>query len=74
MKSPYYKYYPINEDVFWGRLAPKLFKNFTIPNLKTALRFSIEVNPSVHMKKDDLPFGCHAWEKFEPLFWEKFIR
>jgi hypothetical protein len=71
--SPFDKYYRLNEDVFWGRIAPKLFKDFMISDMKTALRFSIEVNPSKYVNANDLPFGCHAWEKFEPEFWKQFI-
>jgi hypothetical protein len=71
--SPSDKYYNLNEDVFWGRVAPKVFKYFMIPDMETALRFSVEVNPSKYVKADDLPFGCHAWEKFEPEFWKPFI-
>jgi hypothetical protein len=66
--------FAMNEDLFWGRIVASKFKWFKIPDLKTALRFSIEVNPHLYIKsKDDLPFGCHSWSKFNQEFWNQFI-
>jgi hypothetical protein len=66
--------FAMNEDLFWGRIVASKFKWFKIPDLKTALRFSIEVNPQLYIKsKDDLPFGCHSWSKFNQEFWNQFI-
>ncbi len=73
-KIPNTNYYWCNEDVFFGRIAPKLFKNFLVPDVSTALQFAVEVNPELHVLEDRLPFGCHAWEKFQPEFWKKFIK
>jgi hypothetical protein len=38
-------------------------------------RFSFETYPKEMYRKnnDKLPFGCHAWEKYDPEFWKKFI-
>jgi hypothetical protein len=72
-KIPNPTYHWCNEDVFFGRIAPRLFKNFTTPDVSVALRFSVEVNPSLHVNKNNLPFGCHAWERFQPEFWKNFI-
>lgn len=64
-----------NEDVFWGNVASKNFSWFSIPNEQTALKFSIEMYASQLIKKaEDLPFGCHAWERYEPDFWKRFIK
>ncbi|RZK60374.1 MAG: hypothetical protein EOO91_01605 [Pedobacter sp.] len=64
-----------NEDGFfkyWGNLLNPLFK---LPSDEVALRFSIENNPEKSIKKlgGILPFGCHAFEKFEPAIWKKYI-
>lgn len=64
-----------NEDVFYSIIAPILDLTFKIPDKKTAMRFSIETEPSHCYKliSEKLPFGCHAWEKYEPEFWQHFI-
>lgn len=63
-----------NEDIFWGKISNNNFKWFKVPPKEVALKFSIEMYPSSLIKsKNDLPFGCHAWEKYEPDFWSKFI-
>ena len=48
---------------------------FRIPSVEVAAQFSMETRPSLLYQKNNcvLPFGCHAWEKYEPLFWEPFI-
>ena len=56
-----------------GRL---LIKNeFKIAPVGTAIQFSIETNPKEYynLNNGKLPFGCHAWEKYDPEFWEAFI-
>jgi len=65
-----------NEDGFfkyWGNLLYPLFK---LPTDETALHFSIEVSPRESYAKIGhvLPFGCHAFERYEPEFWEQYIR
>jgi hypothetical protein len=64
-----------NEDGFfkyWGNL---LFPLFRLPKEEVALRFSIEHHPaeSLEKLKGGLPFGCHAFEKYEPETWRRFI-
>ena len=58
------------------RLARLLIKNdFKIAPVETALQFSIETNPKelYNLNNGQLPFGCHAWEKYDPEFWKAFI-
>jgi hypothetical protein len=47
-----------------------------LPNWKEALAFSVEKNPQIGIKilGGAMPFGCHAWEKYNPKFWKSFIR
>jgi hypothetical protein len=64
-----------NEDIIWSFLIKKTFRGFNIPIPEEALKFSFEVNPFFlyKMNNDVLPFGCHAWRKYDPNFWSKFI-
>lgn len=45
------------------------------PSSRMASRFSFEVRPSFlyQLNKNKLPFGCHAWAKWEPEFWKEHI-
>lgn len=64
-----------NEDVFWGVEALRLNKAFKKPDWKEALKFSLEEYPSIayKMNKEQLPFGCHAFNVHETDFWKQFI-
>lgn len=67
---------PYNEDGFfkyWGNLLYPIFK---LPTDEKALRFSIEDSPGVSLEKlnGELPFGCHAFEKYEWETWKQFIK
>jgi hypothetical protein len=37
--------------------------------------FSFEVAPRYcfKMNRERLPFGCHAWSKYDQEFWEPFL-
>ena len=65
----------VNEDYFWSAIVPIHFADFIPSNISEAIRFSFEVNPSLLFKLNDnkLPFGCHAWNRYEPEFWNRFI-
>lgn len=65
-----FKFIPKNEDLLWTLFVP--FKKPTAPE---ALRFAFELNPahSYQLNQEQLPFGCHAWEKYDAGFWKKFI-
>ena len=64
-----------NEDFYWCRYIGELFSDYKIAPIEEAIRFSFELQPSYlyQLNNWNLPFGCHAWEKYEPEFWEKFI-
>lgn len=66
----------IAEDTFWSTCVTKSFTNFSIAPYDLARKFSFEMYPSELYTENNrkLPFGCHAWHKYDPLFWEKFIR
>lgn len=63
------------EDVFWGCEVNRYFPHMKIPVYKEALGFSFDMNPSLcyELNKNNLPFGCHAWYRYELDFWRSFI-
>ena len=70
-----YNKYPfiplINEDFFWSCLVPQRCSFFNIPSVDEAIGFAFEAEPRFlyEMSGNVLPFGCHAWEKFDRDFW-----
>lgn len=50
-------------------------KDFNPAPPEVAMKFSFEVHPEVLYELNDkqLPFGCHAYLKYNPEFWKKFI-
>ena len=63
------------EDVFWAHEAAKFVKDFHIPTVREALEFSFEMAPRycLAMNGGRLPFGCHAWTRYDRGFWEPFL-
>ena len=64
--------FPIsNEDFFWGILVPAACPFFRVPGLAAASRFAFEVEPRqmYALNGGQLPFGCHAWERYDRDFW-----
>lgn len=65
-----------NEDLFWAALKYKRGKSFRMPLSKEAMLFAFEESPSMLFERTNhsLPFGCHAWKKYEyKSFWERFL-
>lgn len=70
--------WPGNEDMLFSLASTRLLplKPFMkLPQWRTALEFSFEKSPaaSLEITKGKLPFGCHAWEKYDPAFWTAHI-
>jgi Protein of unknown function (DUF5672) len=59
------------EDLFFAFVGT-LSQNFLLPNIMTAANFSHDIDPRYLQKltNHQLPFGVHAWEKYERSFWE----
>lgn len=68
--------YPFNEDGFWSYEAPKYLLEFKVPPFTEALKFSFERFPKkcFELNNNQLPFGTHAWEKYDPAFWKSYIK
>jgi hypothetical protein len=67
-----------NEDRFWSiEVNRKHKRNLTIPNYKTGVQFAFEFAPwrAVKLNNGQLPFGCHAWDRYldfwRPVFKEQ---
>lgn len=74
--EPNLKKYNNNEDMVWSILVTKYFYNFKVPDFKEALKFSIEKNPKegLAILENKLPFGCHAWEKYNISVWRPIFK
>ena len=59
-----------NEDMFWGIEVNRKKKNINIPSYTTGLKFAVETFPerALKLNNNQLPFGCHAWDKYAD-FW-----
>lgn len=68
------KWLPNNEDGFfkyWGNI---LFLYYNLPTDEEALHFAIETPVAQSLQKiNGLPFGCHAFEKYEKEVWENYM-
>jgi hypothetical protein len=64
-----------HEDLFWAFEAPKIASHFRIPTPREALGFSFELAPRYcfQINSGRLPFGCHAWPRYDREFWEPFL-
>ena len=61
-----------NEDVFWGIEINRYFPLISVPDFRTALRFSVEFYPERAIQtynNGQLPFGCHAWNIHGTDYW-----
>jgi Protein of unknown function (DUF5672) len=72
----YSDHYTLNEDHFWMDRAKLFYPIFNIAPIDVALRFAFELHPRYCFKKNGykLPFGCHAWAKWDRKFWERYLK
>ena len=65
----------LNEDCFWSFRARDYYPDFRIAPVKEALSFSFEMIPRrcFELNGKRLPFGCHAWSKYDREFWEPYL-
>jgi hypothetical protein len=61
----------VNEDVFWGLFVAPRYSFFRVPKALEAVAFAFEAHPEVlyALNHQQLPFGCHAWERYAADFW-----
>lgn len=65
----------VNEDLFWGMFVPPSCSFFTVPTPMQAVAFAFEAHPehSYLLNDQQLPFGCHAWARYNPSFWQAIL-
>ena len=66
---------PINEDLFWAHEAVRFDPDFRIAPFEEALRFAWETEPEecARLSGLALPFGCHAWPRYDRKFWIPYL-
>lgn len=64
-----------NEDHFWSDRAKHYVPEFRVASVEIGLRFAFEVAPRLcyDMNHRQLPFGCHAWPRYDRAFWEPYL-
>jgi hypothetical protein len=67
-----------NEDMLFSQEATRLFPMrlfMKTPSWRRALGFAFEKSPAAAfaLTGQKLPFGCHAWERYDPAFWRPYI-
>lgn len=65
----------MGSDLFISRFASYYNPEFRRPSVDEALEFAFEVEPRecFRRKGNQLPFGCHAWDRYDREFWEPFL-
>lgn len=67
--------YKRNEDYFWSFLSKYFVDEFILADANDALLFSFEKEPKECFikSKSILPFGVHAWQKYDIDFWIEHV-
>jgi len=67
--------YSVNEDHFWSGRASYFYPAFRVAPPEVALQFAFEVAPAWCFERNGrkLPFGAHAWAKYDRGFWEPHL-
>lgn len=61
----------VAEDLFWSFEATRFDPGFRVAPVEEALRFAWETEPRrcFEMTGGAIPFGCHAWPRYDRAFW-----
>ena len=64
-----------NSDFFWSLDASRYLPTFRVAPVAEGLQFAFEAAPRMcfELNQRQLPFGCHAWTKFDRAFWEPYV-
>ncbi len=67
--------YGQGNDQFWSDKAVKYVSEFRVATLEEGLQFGFEVSPQTcyEMAGKKMPFGCHAWAKYDREFWRPHL-
>lgn len=71
----YAAHYSLNEDHFWSDRAHLFWPGFEVAPVEVALSFAFERAPRYCFERGGgrLPFGCHAWARWDRAFWEPYL-
>ncbi|MBI3922080.1 MAG: hypothetical protein HY318_11735 [Armatimonadetes bacterium] len=71
----YMSTYTLNEDLFWSFRARLFAPQFRVAPVPIALDFAFDRAPRYCFEQNShrLPFGCHAWGKWDRGFWEPYL-
>lgn len=74
--SPVWKTTKMYEDYSISIYGPMVYDDFKTAPPEIALQFSFEAQPKrlYELNNKTLPFGCHAFEKYDYEFWKSFIQ
>jgi len=66
---------PMAADYFWADRAVRYWPEFRVASLEQGLEFAFEVAPRLcfELNHRRLPFGCHAWTRYDRAFWEPHL-
>ncbi len=64
--------YKHNEDLFFASSCQEGFKVAPV-NIALQFAFETQVEKCYELNQRELPFGCHAWERYNILFWKQYI-
>jgi hypothetical protein len=75
----FFKEWKANEDAMFSFAQKRAYPFrwlLKLPSWQEALAFSVEKNPQTgfNLLGGKLPFGCHAWEKYNPRFWSNYVK
>lgn len=71
----YTGHYTLNEDLFWSDRARLFDPSFKIAPVEVGLRFAFDSHPRYCFEQNGnkIPFGAHAWAKWDRSFWEPHL-
>jgi hypothetical protein len=63
----------VHEDLYWCQLIARVSPGLRLASLEEALDFAFELEPErcYEMTGRRLPFGCHAFERYDFAFWRR---
>lgn len=63
------------EDRFWSFKAKNYYPEFKVAPVEEGLRFAFETGPRYCFQRNGnkLPFGAHAWPRYDREFWEVYL-
>ena len=65
----------LGSDFFWADDAVRFDPQFRVADVDSGVRFAFETEPRTCFKMTggQMPFGCHAWARYDRAFWEPHL-